>query len=552
MAGFTIEDLTFAYPESKEDALSHINLNVNDGEILLICGTSGCGKSTLLRHLKTCLTPHGKRSGRVLFDGKELSEVPSREQAARIGYVLQHPDDQIVTDKVWHELAFALESLGTKQGEMRLKIGEMASYFGIQNWFYKNVTELSGGQKQLLNLAAVMTLNPDVIILDEPTSQLDPIAASEFLATLRKLNRELGITVVLSEHRLEEAFPMADSVLVLEGGKIIAHDSAEKVASILDMSSDIYHALPTAAKIYRELELAGECPLTVKDGRDMLKKLDLKPEALTENEKENTQNAKDKVPALELSECYMRYEREGDDILKGLSFKAYSGEIYSIVGGNGTGKSTALSVIAGVNRQYRGKVIIGGRMRKANETANGIGALPQDPRMLFVQSTVEKDLLEMLGDVKDKEAKRLELDRVVKLMDIEDLLSSHPYDLSGGEQQRVAIAKVLLMKPSILLLDEPTKGMDAHFKEKFGALLRTMADDGICIIMVSHDVEFCARYSSRCALFFDGSIISENKPREFFSGNHFYTTSTNRMARFVFKNAVLCEEVTELCKKQIK
>lgn len=552
MAGFTIEDLTFAYPESKEDALSHINLNVNDGEILLICGTSGCGKSTLLRHLKTCLTPHGKRSGRVLFDGKELSDVPSREQAARIGYVLQHPDDQIVTDKVWHELAFALESLGTKQSEMRLKIGEMASYFGIQNWFYKNVTELSGGQKQLLNLAAVMTLNPDVIILDEPTSQLDPIAASEFLATLRKLNRELGITVVLSEHRLEEAFPMADSVLVLEGGKIIAHDSSEKVASILDMSSDIYHALPTAAKIYRELELAGECPLTVKDGRDMLKKLDLKPEALTENEKENTQNAKDKVPALELSECYMRYEREGDDILKGLSFKSYSGEIYSIVGGNGTGKSTALSVIAGVNRQYRGKVIIGGRMRKANETANGIGALPQDPRMLFVQSTVEKDLLEMLGNIKDKEAKRLEIDRVVKLMDIEDLISSHPYDLSGGEQQRVAIAKVLLMKPSILLLDEPTKGMDAHFKEKFGALLRTMADDGICIIMVSHDVEFCARYSSRCALFFDGSIISENKPREFFSGNHFYTTSTNRMARFVFKNAVLCEEVTELCKKQIK
>lgn len=552
MAGFTIEDLTFAYPESKEDVLSHIDLNVNDGEILLICGTSGCGKSTLLRHLKTCLTPHGKRSGRVLFDGKELSEVPSREQAARIGYVLQHPDDQIVTDKVWHELAFALESLGTKQGEMRLKIGEMASYFGIQNWFYKNVTELSGGQKQLLNLAAVMTLNPDVIILDEPTSQLDPIAASEFLATLRKLNRELGITVVLSEHRLEEAFPMADSVLVLEGGKIIAHDSAEKVASILDKSSDIYHALPTAAKIYRELELAGECPLTVKDGRDMLKKLDLKPEALTENEKENTQNAKDKVPALELSECYMRYEREGDDILKGLSFKAYSGEIYSIVGGNGTGKSTALSVIAGVNRQYRGKVIIGGRTRKANETANGIGALPQDPRMLFVQSTVEKDLLEMLGNIKDKEAKKSELDRVVKLMDIEDLLSSHPYDLSGGEQQRVAIAKVLLMKPSILLLDEPTKGMDAHFKEKFGTLLRTMADDGICIIMVSHDVEFCARYSSRCALFFDGSIISENNPREFFSGNHFYTTSTNRMARFVFKNAVLCEEVTELCKKQIK
>ena len=181
-----IKDLCFAYPNEDVRALNHVSLTIKEGEFIVLCGKSGCGKSTLLSHLKTPLTPHGKRKGEILFKGQPIGEMSNREQSHRIGFVLQNPDNQIVTDKVWHELAFGLESLGVPNSEIRIRVAEMASYFGIQGWFYKNVNELSGGQKQLLNLASIMAMHPDILILDEPTSQLDPIAASDFLETVKK------------------------------------------------------------------------------------------------------------------------------------------------------------------------------------------------------------------------------------------------------------------------------------------------------------------------------------------------------------------------------
>ena len=210
-----IRELTFAYPGEEKRALNHVNLTVEEGEFLVLCGRSGCGKSTLLTHLKTPLTPHGKRKGEVLFKGTPLQEMSNREQSSKIGYVLQNPDNQIVTDKVWHELAFGLESLGCPNQEIRIRVAEMASYFGIQDWFYKNVADLSGGQKQLLNLASIMAMHPELLVLDEPTSQLDPIAASDFLETVKKINRDLGTTIIMTEHRLEEVFPSADRVVVI-------------------------------------------------------------------------------------------------------------------------------------------------------------------------------------------------------------------------------------------------------------------------------------------------------------------------------------------------
>ena len=224
MALFEIRNLTFTYPEAKTPALQEVNVAIEQGEFIVICGKSGCGKTTLLRHFKTALTPYGTRSGEIRFLGDALEQVSVRTQASEIGYVLQSPDNQIVTDKVWHEMAFGLENLGYDQQTIRLRVAEMASFFGIQNWFAKNVEELSGGQKQLLNLASVMAMQPKVLVLDEPTSQLDPIAASEFLATIRKINLELGTTVIIIEHRLEEVFPMADKVLVLEEGRQILYD----------------------------------------------------------------------------------------------------------------------------------------------------------------------------------------------------------------------------------------------------------------------------------------------------------------------------------------
>ncbi|MCH5279672.1 MAG: energy-coupling factor ABC transporter ATP-binding protein [Christensenellaceae bacterium] len=546
MEKIRIENLTFAYPNSETNALNNIDLTVNEGEFMLICGRSGCGKSTLLRHMKSILTPYGKRSGEVYLSGKKLSEYSQREQASEIGFVMQNPDDQIVTDKVWHELAFGLENLGCDQAVMRLRIGEMASYFGIQNWFYKNVTELSGGQKQLLNLASVMAMNPQILILDEPTSQLDPISASEFLNTVKRLNDELGITVIMTEHRLEEAFKLADSAVVMENGEIIIGGCPEKVAKTVNVDSDVFKSLPASAKIFRRIsnDDSAECPLTVKGGVSFLKKLELQKKLLKHSELKQ----KNEKPAIELDECFFKYDKNGSDVLKGVSIKAYRGEIYCLVGGNGAGKSTALSVMSGLNVPYRGRVLINGRpVKRFNAREQKIGALGQDPTTLFVKKTVLDDLKMMVG-----KADNGLLKKVIELMEIEKLISSHPFDLSGGEQQRVAIAKILLTEPEIMLLDEPTKGMDSAFKDKFGETLRRMADSGTAVIIVSHDIEFAAKYSDRCGLFFDGGVISENAPREFFSGNRFYTTSANRIAGFLFKNAVLTDEVISLCAEQLR
>ena len=225
MALLAFEDVTFRYPEAARTALDGVSLEVEAGEYLCLCGPSGCGKTTLLRQMKTALQPAGERSGRVLLDGRPLDHVPAREQAARIGFVMQNPDAQIVTDRVWSELAFGLENLGWEPSAMRLRVAEMASYFGLENWFERDVAELSGGQKQLLNLAAVMAMAPDVLVLDEPTAQLDPIAATTFLETVKRLNRDLGTTVVMVEHRLEEVFAVADRVAAVSYTHLRAHET---------------------------------------------------------------------------------------------------------------------------------------------------------------------------------------------------------------------------------------------------------------------------------------------------------------------------------------
>ena len=268
MESYRIDHVTFTYPDREKPALSDLCLEIRQGELVTLCGRSGCGKTTLLRLLKPALAPHGAVSGEILFTGRPLAELSDRQQSEQIGFVMQSPDNQIVTDKVWHELAFGLESMGLKTPEIRTRVSEMASFFGIQTWFHKSVTELSGGQKQLLNLASVMAMQPSVLILDEPTSQLDPIAAADFLETVRKINRELGTTVLLSEHRLEDAFPMSDRVLVMEAGKIIADGPPRTVGEVIRESrQEMFAALPTPMRVHAQVENGLACPVTVRDGR---------------------------------------------------------------------------------------------------------------------------------------------------------------------------------------------------------------------------------------------------------------------------------------------
>lgn len=525
-----IKNLIFSYPNSEKTALNDINLTINQGEFVTICGKSGCGKSTLLRHLKPILTPHGKTSGEIYFDGKSIYDLSDREQAENIGFVMQNPDNQIVTDKVWHELVFGLESLGINSAEIRSKVAEMASFFGIQNWFYENVANLSGGQKQILNLASVMVMNPTLLLLDEPSSQLDPISAHDFFTMLERINTELGVTIILSEHNLSEVFPLSDKVVVMEDGKITAENTPYKIGEELKQKS-MFAALPTPIKIYYSLgNNSGNCPITIRDGHKWLEKQQINEHFEFKSEK----NRINTEPILELKDVWFRYEKNSDDILKGLSFKVHENEFYAIVGGNGVGKSTALSVISKINKPYRGKVFI-------NDDTKVV-VMPQNPQSLFLKKSVLEELYDAVFDV-EKEKRKNEIEYVIKLCELDNLLENHPYDLSGGEQQRVALAKMLLRKPDLLVLDEPTKGLDACFKRKLATILKSLQKNGMTVLMVTHDIEFCAEYADICAMFFDGKIVSEAPPRKFFAENNFYTTSAKRMADGIIENAVLDKDI---------
>ena len=546
MAHFEIKDLNFSYPMAKgKKSLDGVSLSIEKGEYVVLCGKSGSGKTTLLRQMKSVLAPHGRKSGQILFNGVSLDKVTQRDQSAKIGYVMQNPDDQIVTDKVWHELAFGLESLGCDQRTMRARVAEMACYFGIQDWFHRDVANLSGGQKQLLNLASIMAMQPEVLILDEPTSQLDPIAASDFLNTVRKINIELGTTVIITEHRLEDIFPYADRAIVMDGGKVIADGMPRNIGKFLyEHKNDMFAAMPTPVRVFYGAEGAGDCPLTVREGRTWLSKTYPNPKANMLPAEILEDEVKD--PALSLKELWFRYEKDSPDVLRGVSTEVPTGTLYAIVGGNGAGKSTTLKAVCGICKPYRGKVKVFGKpveKYKSSELFGGcLVMLPQDPKSLFVKKTVREDLAEMTKDEK-------KIAEIAAVCEIESLLDSHPYDLSGGEQQRSALAKVLLTDPKLLLLDEPTKGIDSFFKEKLAAILCKLKHQGITIVMVSHDVEFCAKYADMVSMFFDGQILTTDTPRRFFGNNSFYTTAANRMSRHVFSMAVTAEDVVELCRK---
>ena len=560
-----VDGLKFSYPNQLKKALNNINFSIDEGDFVLICGESGCGKSTLLRHLKPELSPHGQVSGDIYYYSQKINDYSSKQLASEIGYVLQNPDSQIVTDKVWHELAFGLENMGLDNQSIRLRVAEMASFFGIQGWFRKNVNDLSGGQKQLLNLASIMAMQPKILILDEPTSQLDPIAAKDFIDTLVRINKELSTTIIMTEHNLEDIYSVCDKVIVMEDGKVICNDTNYKVADILsgDKNHKMFKSLPTPSKIYNQLngylEGASKSPLTVKDCRQWLNDSmdEVTITKLDDSETEINIDEKDREIAIELKDVYFQYNKISEPTIRDLSFKVYKGEIYSILGGNGTGKSTTLSLVARQRKPQRGKIFINNiEMKKYNNKSlyeNNLALLPQNPQSLFVFETVREDLEEVLIlQNKDREYIDKEVKRVSKLLDIEHLLEHHPYDLSGGELQRAGMAKVMLLNPKIILLDEPTKGLDAYCKEEIGKMLMKLRDMGVTIVVVSHDIEFSARYSDRCAMFFDGSIVSEGTPKEFFIGNNFYTTVSNRIARNIFEDTLIYEDVVSLCKKNIE
>lgn len=540
MEMFKVENLSFSYPSCEKKTLTDISFSVEKGEFIAVCGATGSGKSTLLRMLKRELTPKGEKSGEIRFCGMSTEQLSDRASASGIGFVMQNPEHQIVTDKVWHELSFGLENLGTDRRIIHSRVAEISAYFGIEKWFDKKVSELSGGQKQLLNLASVMAMNPEVLILDEPTAQLDPIASSDFIATVKKLNRELGITVIMVEHRLEEVIPLSDRLMILENGKILLFDSPKEVVKRIGGKERLINLMPSSVRLYHSVNGDGECPIDVREGRSFLAQSfdnSIDSPAL----KEYTCSGK---TALAFDEVFFRYEKTAPDVLSGLSFEVNEGEIFAILGGNGSGKTTALNLSAGLYRPYSGKISVFGKPIKSYKNQSlykdCLALLPQDVQTVFLRNTVKEELSGA--------------EEALKLIpaDISYLFDKHPYDLSGGEQQLVALAKVLSCKPKLLLMDEPTKGLDANAKLGLSETVKALKKQGITIVIVTHDAEFAAICADRCGLFFRGEMVSTGTPEEIFSENSFYTTAISRITRGHFQHTVTLSAAADLCRKNGK
>ena len=592
-----VQKLTFAYPDTTveyggvylEPALKEASFCVAQGDFLVILGSSGCGKTTLLKLLKPVLAPHGKKSGSIFFNGADIESLSYEELAYDIGFVMQDVNAQLVTDEVWHELAFGLESLGCSNSMIKRRVAEMTSFFGLSGIFHKKVRELSGGQKQMVNLASVMAMNPKLLILDEPTSQLDPIAAEEFVACLTRINRELGTTIIMTEHRLEEVLPVCTKVMAMEDGQVTAFGplrecmaelctdgrymgfmtAATRVYAGVSKDKKKYHADMThnEDEIHANESVAVDniysLPVSVGEGRSYLAEL-LKNGTLTggssdeselcdktiEEEKtfinigKNKMNVDEKIVSdkhvstgndilICKSLCYA-YDKAGDDIVNKLTLSVREGEILSISGGNGSGKTTFLKLIAGIMEPDNGRIRVAAGRRTA--------LLPQNPTDLFTRNTVRDELVCTQDSVENEISYEAVAD-VVRTCMMEDLLLRHPYDLSGGEQQRLALAKLMLIDPDIFLLDEPTKGIDPEFKLEYGDILKQLKTRGKTIIIVSHDIEWEARISDRCALMFDGSIAAIEPVKDFFSGNHFYTTAAARIAGGMIENAITVEDI---------
>lgn len=508
---YKIENLTFQYYNDSSLILNTINLEIKTGEFLVICGKSGCGKTTLLKHLKKSLLPNGHRQGTICYKGKTIELLENME--TKIGYVFQNPSDQIVMDQVWHEIAFGLENQGMELSLMKRRVAEIVNYFNLQDILYQPTQTLSGGQKQMVNLAAIMAMNPEVILLDEPTAQLDPIHAISFVKMLKQLHDDFGITVVLVEHQLEHVLEYASRLLVMNHGIIQRLGPCfEVVQKILD-DQIVTAMLPDYMKLYYQTRII---PKSIKEAREVVKQLrsiQVKPILSLEEHS-----------LVIIKNISFAYQQE---VLKHLDLTIYQHDFLMLVGANGCGKTTLLKCLAGICN-YHGKITFNKKNMK-------LGYVPQDPTTLFTQDTVEKELLSVCTN-------KIEIDFILEQMQLLTKRNSHPYDLSGGQRQLLAIAKILLLKPEILLLDEPTKGIDAMVKDTLGSILSLLSQT-ISIVCVSHDLEFAARYSKRSAMLFNGQIVAHSDTHNFFKGNLFYTTVMHKAIKDINSDVICYQDI---------
>lgn len=521
MEKIELKNVSYSYPGADIAAIRDISITIQKGEFIVIGGISGSGKSTLLKQLKPSILPRGKRAGEIVVDG--VSDQSMLERLC--GFVMQSPEDQFVTEFVWHELAFGLESLGKDTEYIRRKVAETASFFGMERIFGRKVTELSGGQKQLAALASIVAMDPEVLILDEPTSRLDPIAEAEFLSVLKRLNTELGMTVLLSAHAFDGLLPIASRLVIIDGGTITYDGTPEDTLRALYSDRHMMmQSMPAPSVV--TAELGGTPALTVRDGMDFLSDYASKNPPVLRSYPVG--KAYSDNPAVVMREVSFGYGENGEHVLRNLNLTVKKGEIFSLFGGNGAGKTTVLNLIADIIKPNRGKITV-------SSGENRVFCIPQDPRLMFRFETVKSELMSV-GDESG-------IVPVAEKCGIDHLFTRHPYDISGGEQQKLAIALLMLHNADVFMLDEPTKGLDAVSKRELANLLKNLKGEGKTFIIASHDVEFCASVSDSCGLLFDGSVITQAATREFVKDNIFFTTSARKTAKDVVPEAINTEEI---------
>ena len=536
MEALTLKNVSFQYPDMDEYVLNDVSFNINEGEFVVVCGPSGCGKTTLLRLLKHELAPVGKRLGAITYAKEAIEKVDERTLIEDIGFVFQDPENQIVMDEVMQEIVFGLENLGYSTFEMRKRVAEMVHFFGMEDLLKEKPSELSGGQKQMLNLLSVLLLKPKVLLLDEPTSQLDPVAAKDLIIMLERLNKEMGMTIVIVEHRLEELFAIADQVIMLNQGEVVYQGASRQVIEEIYRQKDAQFIpyIPSIPRLYIEKESEPKrenIPLTVKESKQWIANFYSPKDFMEDTETPNKLSSREVL--IQVKKAYFQYDRHAPMILKNLSLQIHQGEYFALVGGNASGKTTLLKLCIGMIKAQRGSSTFAGKpvhKLKGKELFEQMAYLPQNPQTYFVQDTIEKEMHTVIQqhDIKNGEEA---LTHMLDVFGISHLRHRHPYDCSGGELQRAALACMLLGEPTILFVDEPTKGLDPIAKENLAHILKSLHTKGLTIVMVTHDIEFAAKHVERCAMMFDGEITVDGSPSELFTGNYFYTTAINRATR---------------------
>lgn len=531
-----LKDLSFTYPNSGQKALDDLSLRFERGSLTLLTGASGSGKTTLLRVLAPVLTPAGELRGSRILYGEEAASYESAEKTVQIGFVQQNPDNQIILDSVWHELAFGLENKGLSQQDIARRLAETSTFFGISDWMERKVSELSGGEKQILNLASSLVMQPDLLLLDEPIAQLDPISRKRFLSLLGRVHDETGTTIVISEHVIDDILPHADSVVQLEEGAVSFSGGVEAYLRHLTATDDKFQiSIPLSARMVAQSKAGDEDqatlpqPLTVRAGRQFLQK-----------HKAELAAAKPDTPApaasldltrranvLEARDLWFRYEKDAPFVLRGASLTIKEGELHALLGGNGSGKSTLMYILSRSLPALRGKIV-----RAPDQE---VAMLNQNPMSVFSQDSVRAELMEFRQRFSYDES---DVNSIMDRFNLSHLAEQHPYDLSGGEMQKTALAKALLTKPDLLLLDEPVKGLDPVARRELSQILVELKKSGMTMILITHDLDFISLLADRCSLIFDGRVEGTAGSREFFADNAYFTTTARRLSKGILPDIV--------------